>query len=276
MEEMKKEIRSFYSEYIKVPFENNEIRNKLKEDIFSKILKNNLLYKYISFTSDTSLNDKKLTAIRENKLWFAAHHVLRDNDPTEFKVSIDTVKVAKSINISIRDVLSLVETIRELNDVCCLSDQLDEYMWQYYANNHSGCCCVFEIEKFDMLWPVLYCNKKEINYTRDFIKSIKNLNLDNKSINKIAFISPVLKDEIKYGREHEVRLLSSDIYDNESDVLGGRIMERKKEALGYTGTYYSYEKCGLVLKKIIIGKNVAKSIVSKIQDLKLNVSIETE
>ena len=276
MEEMKKEIRSFYSEYIKVPFENNEIRNKLKEDIFSKILKNNLLYKYISFTSDTSLNDKKLTAIRENKLWFATHHVLRDNDPTEFKVSIDTVKVAKSINISIRAVLSLVETIRELNDVCCLSDQLDEYMWQYYANNHSGCCCVFEIEKFDMLWPVLYCNKKEINYTRDFIKSIKNLNLDNKSINKIAFISPVLKDEIKYGREHEVRLLSSDIYDNESDVLGGRIMERKKEALGYTGTYYSYEKCGLVLKKIIIGKNVAKSIVSKIQDLKLNVSIETE
>ena len=40
MEEMKKEIRSFYSEYIKVPFGNNEIRNKLKEDIFSKIFPN--------------------------------------------------------------------------------------------------------------------------------------------------------------------------------------------------------------------------------------------
>ncbi len=276
MEEMKKEIRSFYSEYIKVPFENNEIRNKLKEDIFSKILKNNLLYKYISFTSDTSLNDKKLTAIRENKLWFAAHHVLRNNDSTEFKVLINATAVANSIRKSIPEVLFIMETIRELNDVCCLSDQLDKYMWQYYANNHSGCCCVFGIEKYEMLWPVIYCNKKEIDFTRDLIRSIKNLNLNNISSNKIAFISPVLKDEIKYGREHEVRLLCSDIYDNESDALGGRIMGRKKEALGYTGTYYSYEKCGLVLKKIIIGKNVAKSIVSKIQDLELNVSIETE
>lgn len=273
---MEKKIIDFYNDFIRRAFNDNDSKIKLKEDIFSEILEENLLYKYISFTSQYLLNNKKLIALNENKLWFAAHYTLRNNDPTEFQISINTAKVANSTKRTLGEIKRIMETIRELNDLCCLSNQLDEYMWQNYANNHSGCCCVFEIKKYDMLWPVLYCNKKETDFTYDVIRAIKNINLNNASTYKIAYISPVLKDKIKYGQEHEVRLLCSDIYDNEDDILGGKIMAGKKQALGYSGTYYSYDKCGLILKKIIIGKNTEKSIINKIKDMELNVPIEIE
>lgn len=273
---MEKKIKDFYNNFIRIPFSAKDTKIKLKTDIFSEILKDNLLYKYISFTSDISLNNKKLLALKENKLWFAAHYTLRNNDPTEFQITYNPLKVVKSTGINISTIKHLMETIRELNDLCCLSNQLNEYMWQNYANNHSGCCCVFEINDFDKLWPVLYCNKKETDFTNDIIHSFRNINPNNISTCKIAYISPVLKDKIKYGQEHEVRLLCSDIYDNEDDALGGKILDKKKQALGYMGTYYSYDICGLILKKIMIGKNTEKSIINKIKDIELDVPIEIE
>ena len=272
---MEKNILSFYNSITKVASTDMDFE-KLKKEIFSLIVQNNLLYKYISFTQDDSLNSKKLMALRENKLWFSAHYMLENNDPTEFQIPINYSNLAKFLCAPADNIFNLIETFRELNDLCCPSNRYDEYMWENYANNHSGCCCVFEIKNYEMLWPVIYCDKSELDFTQDIIQSFENPTPKNPAIFKIAFVSPVLKDKKKYGREHEVRLLCGDIYDCENDALGGRVMSGKKRELGYTGTYYTYEKCGLILKKIIIGANTSKTIASAINEIKMDVPIEME
>lgn len=273
---MDKKILEFYNNIVNLPFGDNEGATRLKKQVFSTILNNNLLYKYISFTLDDILNNKKLLAIRENKLWFAAHYVLRDNDATEFKIYANTKRISECTGASIETIESLLGTLRELNDLCCLSNQYNEYMWTNYANNHSGCCCVFEVKNYEMLWPVIYCDKIKTDFTEEMVQLIQNPNLGNLAINKIAFISPVLKDKIKYGQEQEVRLLCGDIYDSESDALGGKIMADKKEALHYTGTYYPYNKCGLSLRKIIIGKNTNAMITNELNSFELGIPVEME
>lgn len=273
---MDKNIFEFYNNFIKIPFGDNESRIKLKEQIFSKQIEDNTLYKYISFGLDEILNEKKLQALQNGQLWFAAHYTLRNNDPSEFEVRANPIRVAKALGVTPMYVSNKLRQIRELNDLCCMSDRLDEYMWINYANNHSGCCCVFEVENVDMLWPVIYCDKSKTDFTYDVIQALKNPNFENLSVYKIAYISTALKDKKKYGNENEIRLLCGDVYDSEDGPLGGKILAGKKELLGYTGIYYSYQKCGVKLKKIIIGKSTEKSIMDKIKKLNLGVQIEME
>lgn len=273
---MDKNIFEFYNNFIKIPFGDNESRIKSKEKIFSKQIEDNTLYKYISFGLDEILNEKKLQALQNGQLWFAAHYTLRNNDPSEFEVKANLARVAKATNNTIPYTAYMLNQIRELNDLCCMSTRLEEYMWINYANNHSGCCCVFEIENVDMLWPVIYCDKSKTDFTYDVIQALKKPNFENLSVYKIAYISPVLKDEKKYGNEQEIRLLCGDAYDSEDGPLGGKIMAGKKEALGYTGTYYSYQTCGLSLKKIIIGKNTTRTIIDRLNELNLGVQVELE
>lgn len=270
---LKNDTIAFYNQLIKVPFlvDGREI---IKREFFAKVLTDNLLYKYISFDDDEILNEKKLNALRNRKLWYAAHYTLRANDPSEFQVNANVVRVMKATNKTMQEVLVLLKAFRELNDVCCLTDSIREYMWQRYANNHSGCCCVFKIIKTEMLMPVIYCDKKNTDFTNDLILSIKNGVKDNIHTRKIAFIPNVLKDKIHYGKEQEIRLLCGDIYDDEKDEMGGRVAPEKKEMLRYKGVYYSYEKSGLELEKIIVGNRLKKEIVKEIKRICPKMEIE--
>ena len=268
-----KELQAFYNEYCKIPIIADG-REKLKWDYFKKHLNNYTLYKYISFTEDCTLNNIKLETLRRNNLWFAAHHTLHENDPSEFKVTANMVRIHKQTGLSFAEISHLLNIFRELNDVCCLSDRLHEYMWENYANNHSGICCVFSITDVDILYPVIYCNKKNIDFTSLLVQSLRNRNSDCEATRRLSFIPNVLKDEQKYGEEHEVRLLSGEIYDKEESILGGRVEAGKKKDLGYKGTSYSYSNCGLSLEKIIIGKNTPMDIVEKLKELSVIIELE--
>lgn len=276
MEQNNNPTLDFYNDFIRIPFGNDVTYESLKVKYFSEQLQENTLYKYISFDTDDGLNEKKLTALENDQLWFAAPHVLRNNDPSEFQINANTCRVAKATGWTMQNVIKFLNTLREYNDLCCLSDRLHEFMWMNYANNHSGCCCVFEIKNTEMLMPVIYCDKKKTDFTQELIRFMKNPDIDGSALKTLAFVCPSLKDKEKYENEHEVRLLCADAYDSENGPLGGRIAEGKKEAIGYAGTYYSYAKCGLSLKKIIIGKNAPISIIERIKTFQLGVDIEIE
>lgn len=267
------EIHAFYNKLCKIPV-TADGRESIQWEYFTKHLDNFTLYKYISFTNDTSLNDVKLETLKHGHLWFAAHHTLCDNDPSEFEIYANIVEVHRKTKLSYPNIFELLGIFKELNDVCCFSDRLHEYMWQNYANNHSGICCVFSIVDVKQLFPVIYCNKKDSDFTRTFIQSIKNNFKDCESLRRLVLISPVLKDKQKYGEEHEIRLLNGDIFDKNDTILAGRIGSGKKAALGYQGTTYSYTKCGLELKKIIIGKNTPMEIQNRIKELPFVVANE--
>jgi hypothetical protein len=147
-------------------------------------------------------------------------------------------------------------------------------MWENYANNHSGICCVFSITNVDMLYPVIYCNKKNSDFTSLVVQSLLSRNADCEATRRLMVIPNVLKDEQKYGEEHEVRLLNGKIYDKEESILGGKVGKGKKKALGYKGTSYSYSDCGLALEKIIIGKNTHADIVEKLKELSAKIEEE--
>ena len=151
-------------------------------------------------------------------------------------------------------------------------------MWINYANNHSGCCCVFTIDNYEMINPVVYCEKKRITFTDDMIFSIKHSNtniLDDRRFKRIAILPFVLKDAEKYEKEHEIRLLCQDVYDDSYGVLNGRIAIGKKQKMGYTGINYPYTKCGVSLQKIIIGYNTPQEIIEQLKLLNTQIEIET-
>ena len=269
-----KEVVDFYNEYCRMPFLASTDREELKANFLKRFLNDNTLYKYIPFDFDDGLNSKKIFALKEEKLWYAAHYTLRNNDPTEFKVTANIARVKNSTGMSIAEIKNLLDIFREMNDVCCLSDRLHEYMWDKYANKHSGICCVFTIKNNDILFPVIYCNKNEVDFTQTLIKSIKSRENDSEAIRRLTFIPNVLKDKSKYSEEREFRLLSGAVYDSEKNPLGGKVASGKKEDIGYKGIYYSYEESGLELKKIIIGKNTPLNLIESIQTL--NTLIEME
>ena len=271
---MDKETVDFYERFIRIGFGDDFSREKLKKEYFAEKLQSNTLYKYISFDENDTLNEQKIFAIKNNLLWFAAHHVLRDNDPSEFQINANVTEIARRTNWAEYKIIDFLRTLRELNDLCCLSNRLHDYMWMNYANNYSGCCCVFEVENAEMLMPVLYCDKEKTDFTKEIIDFFNNPTIDGLGLHFIAFISPSLKDSNKYREEQEIRLLCSDIYDSETEDLGGKIAAGKKELIGYKGTYYTYKKCGLKLKKIIVGKNTSRNIADKLFSLKSNIPVE--
>lgn len=264
----------FYKELLQLPaFSNDSQKRELKQSFFNSNLINNTLYKYISFNDNQALNEEKLTCLQNNELWFSAHYVLRNNDSTEFQINANIARVSNATGASIPEIVYKLKVCREISDLCCFSNRLHEYMWANYANDHSGICCVFEVLDPLEFWPVLYCDKKQIDFTKEIISMIKDSDINFYAL-KMLFLPFVLKDKKRYGVEQEIRLMSSDSFDDENDVLGGRVEPGKKEKLGYTGRAYTYEYCHLALKKIIIGRNTPKRYIEELQ--KINIPIEFE
>lgn len=151
----------------------------------------------------------------------------------------------------------LFSTINEMNDISCFTYDPSNFMWQEYANNGNGFCMEFDLKDSDKFFPVIYLDKDKLDYTNDIIKSFKDKKPDFKTISKLAILPWVTKD-FKYQKEHELRFLCGDIYNDEQGPMGGRIAPGKKKLLGYKGIEYSFEYAGLVLKKVNIGPNCVK------------------
>ncbi len=254
----------FYKKLVKMRIIDDDACNELKTHYFSIWLYKNILYKYISFNKDEKLNDIKLQTMRNKELWFAPKHVFKKDDPSELQIRADISKIAGETHYREDIIAYTLDAITDKDDICCFSDRDGEYMWQNYANFHSGCCCVFEVDKTDDLWPVLYCNKYEIDFTEEIIAILNRTPESDTAFRKLAFIAPVLKDREKYQEEHEVRLLSQRTYESGEPPLFGKLEPNKKEAVNYLGRSHKYADYGLSLKRIVVGRNTPKHIVNEI------------
>lgn len=265
-------IKDFYDKYFNCGnvFENNP--NTIISEFFDKFLINNKLYKFISFDDNLILNDSKLKLLKEDKLWLSNVKYFKDND--EFNVNYDVKVMSRDTGLTVEKVEDLMKTFKELNDVCCLTTSIRDEMWEEYANNHNGICCVFTITNVDMLLPVYYCDKNKHDFTEDFITQyvhFKNKNMIKYfscvELKRLQTLPYVMKDKMLYSKEKEVRLISSDAFDKKTDVLGGYVYPGCKDYKEYKGTAFSYEKCGLKLEKIVFGKNLDSKIKEQIKTI---------
>lgn len=269
-------ITEFYKQFVKIDLNKFALWDELKREYFAKQLSSNTLYKFISFDNNSSLNHDKLDTLKNRCLWFAPHHVFTDNDPTEFIIGANIDIVEKQTAYNKEQIENLLTSIRDVNDICCLTDRISEYMWENYANNHSGICCAFEVIKTDDLWPVLYCKKDSVDFTYEVISGLNNEIDSALNLKTLAFISPILKDISRYSVEREVRLLNNEAYLFAGEPLNGILEPNKKATLHYFGRRVSWNSYGLRLKKIIIGEKTSVEIVNQIYKMSLNCIIENE
>jgi len=121
-----------------------------------------------------------------------------------------------------------------------------------------------------MLYPVEYVDKNKVDYTEMLIEaynsSPKEL-FDNGML--MAELPYVIKnpdnESMKSYLEKEVRILSDPF--GEGILNSGNVYPKVKEDLDYKGRDISYDKCGLALDKIIIGKNCDNTLIDSIMNV---------
>jgi phage regulator Rha-like protein len=249
----------FYDNFLEIPlFTEDSASERYKDEYIRNKLKNNSIYKFIPFSEDEDLNNRKIELVAEKKLWVSYHWCFKDKN--EVATSCNPKVIARKVGISEKIVRSFINTTKEMNDVSCFTYGMNDFMWDNYANGRDGFCLRFEVISTGMFYPVIYLNKEIIDFTEDYIQDFRNMKkpLKEKRLSRPAILPWVLKDS-PYFQENELRFLYGDAYDDENDELGGRIAARKKSMLGYKGTTCSYGYCGIDLKEIIIGEKCSES-----------------
>lgn len=132
-------------------------------------------------------------------------------------------------------------------------------MWKAYSNNGNGVCLVFNVIDYDMLYPIEYVDKDDVDYIELLIEAYNSSSkeLVDKGI-LMAELPYVINNPdnecMKSYLEKEVRILS-DPFD-EGILNSGNVYPEVKNDFDYKGRNLSYDKCGLSLDIIIIGKKL--------------------
>lgn len=147
-------------------------------------------------------------------------------------------------------------------DVFSLTYSYENYMWEKYASEGKGICVEYNIQNYDYLFPVEYCNKRKIDFTKMVINSLKN------GGNELAIIPWVIKNsynetaKIDSTKEKEVRILYCP-YDL-SEFNNGRLEYNIKERMNYKGISRLYKDFDMDINKIIIGNKCDENVKNKI------------
>lgn len=242
----------FYDEYFKLPvFDKDNASQAFKDTYIRGKLYNDIIYKFIAFTDDESLNKKKLHMLSNNQFWASYHTYFEDKREVFRKYNI--YEVTKSTNQSVNQIIEFFRIVDEMFDIACFTYEISDFMWSEYANKSNGFCMELKILDTDKFFPVSYVDKNKVDYTQEIISSYSADNITAlKSIQKLSLLPWVIKD-LKYVNENELRFMCCDIYDNEDEPMGGRIFDGKKNLMGYKGYAYSFSYAGLSLHKIVIG-----------------------
>lgn len=255
---------SFYREYSKSMHPNI---TQYKIDYLKSIIQNDLIYKFIAFDENAERNASKLNLLIGDKLWFSYYKRL--NDKTEFSMKYNVQKVSKLTGISADQITTFIEIFKEIYDVCSFSYAYEKHMWSNYANSGNGICLVFKVLDYDMLYPVEYVNKDEVDYTDMLVEAYTTEShvLYEKGI-IMAELPFVIKNPIngklKSYCEKEVRILKDPFSDG---ILNyGRIYPGVKDAMKYRGRSIDYKECGIKLNKIIMGNKCTNNIKKQIED----------
>lgn len=242
----------FYDEYLNRMgnlIDQKEKSTQYKIDYLKSIIKNDKVYKFVSFADNAQI---KLETFLEDKIWFSFYKTL--NDDTEVKFDYKIKKVVNHTGLDRNQIDRVVNYFIQMNDVFSLTYEYKEYMWTEYAANGNGMCVEYNVENYDYLYPVVYCDKKSIDFTKMVIRAMKNT---RNSDCAIAIIPWVLKNSYNNSsmldstREKEVRILHCPFDD--SEINDGIVDKDIKERMGYKGIAEKYYNHGLSISKIIIG-----------------------
>lgn len=177
-------------------------------------------------------------------------------------------KVSCRTGIPSDNIMFFIATMKEIYDVCSLTYSCYYYMWKAYSNNSRGICLVFNVIDYDMLYPVEYVDKNKVDYTEMLIEAYNSSpkELFDKGM-RMAELPYVIKnpnnESMKSYLEKEVRILSDPF--GEGILNSGNVYPKVKSDFGYKGRNVAYDKCGLSLDKIIIGKNCDATLIDSIK-----------
>ena len=254
----------FYNQYFKLQIE-EATKNKI--DFLKNIIIDDKIYKFIAFDDNEMLNNIKLDSFYKNSLWFSYYRKL--NDPTEYEIKYNVKKVINKTGWKKESILFLIETIKQLYDVCSFSYRNEEYMWKEYANEKQGICLIFDVINYDMLYPVEYLEKKNINYDKMIINSLR-AQKEQEKIGKyndpMALYPWLIKNpyngEMDSTKEKEVRILYCPY--EKLEFNDGRIAPHVKTYKNFNGINVNYSDVGLKLKEVIIGNRCNNLIKEKV------------
>ncbi len=243
---------SFYDDYFKLEMKDVTAH---KISYVKSLVENDTIYKFIAFDENEKLNQVKLDSLKSVSLWFSYYKLL--NDKSEFAINYSIKKVCNKTGKSKEWIKNAYMTMQQLYDVCCFTYDYRPYMWDIYANHGNGFCLVFEIIEYDYLWPVEYKWKKDIDWTKMIIQSIKKLGTKGLHNDPMAFYPFLVKNpinqELDSTKEKELRMIYSP-YDKE-EFNNGFIFPNAKTILSHKGLNVTWNSQGLRLKEIIIGDN---------------------
>ena len=118
------------------------------------------IYKFVSLSDDADNNEKKLTSLEENKIWFASSKV--QNDPFDFK----GIYLNKKELIEHKFPESSLELFDKATEKAFLLAAFTENMhdnlsmWAHYANNHKGYCVKYRVTNKRIIRNVIYEPKR--------------------------------------------------------------------------------------------------------------------
>ena len=262
----------FYKDYFSIPFQDT---TEIKALRLKQIIKEDIIYKYILFDDNVKLNCTKIKCLLEDKLWFSPYIYL--NDPTEFEIKYGIKKVSNNVNRSKEDIHFMINSIKELYDICSFTYCNDKNMWNNYSNSGNGICLIFKVNEYDMLFPVDYIEKWKIDYNKIIINAINKNEIKDmwNKMEPLAILPFVTKNPqngvLCSEGEKEVRILFPTFDDGL--INNGRVFPNVKNKIRYKGRKIDYSYCGLELLKIEIGKrcsyDIQKAIISTAREKRI-------
>lgn len=262
----------FYDEYLNRV---GNLRDKpdmatpYKIEYLKNIIKENKVYKFISFQENEAI---KLRTLMQHKIWFSFYKSL--NDETEFYIDYRIKKVVNETGYNKEHIKLLINYLTEMYDVFSLTYSYENYMWDEYASGGNGICVEYNIQNYDYLYPVEYCDKRKIDFTKMVINSLKNGGAE------LTIIPWVIKNpynetaQIDSTKEKEIRILYCP-YDL-SEFNNGRLEYNIKERMNYKGISKSYKDFDLRINRIIIGNKCSVNNQNEVLNYGKNNNIPIE
>jgi len=245
----------FYDDYFAYPsFTKESPEEHFKEEYIKSKTANGKIYKFVSITDNAELNQLKLQMLNNDEFW--ASYYIYFADKREIFRKYNIFNVSRKTRLSIDYIKNFFNTIDEMNSISCFTYEITESMWNFYANETNGFCMEFSLMNTNMFFPVVYIDKNHYDFTNDIISSFMTKDEQRKRdvIKSLAILPWVLKDT-KFFHENELRFLCGDEYDDENDIMGGRIAAGKKKMMGVKGKPYKFDYAGLKIDRVYIGKN---------------------
>lgn len=228
-----------------------------KIEYLKTLIKNNKVYKFISFQENANI---KLQTLKDNKIWFSFYKTL--NDETEFNIDYKIKKVISRTGYSKERITLLINYLTEMYDVFSLTYAYEDYMWDEYASGGNGICIEYNVGNYDYLYPIEYCDKSTIDFTKMVINSLKNGGAELSIIPWVIKNSYNKTAKLDSTKEKEIRMLYCP-YDL-AEFNNGRLEYNIKEQMGYKGVAKPYSNFDLTIIQVFVGNKCSKNVLNEV------------